>query len=375
MIRSYFLLSLLTFLLTACNTEKQPRELFEQQQSGVCMVLNSYYYEIELPNGTVWYCSGIDEDGDLANFTLDRDEVLEHKAMATGTAFFIDDKGTLMTNRHVVSPVVSNDVIKKATSSLLKSLKEYAQYTQLEYAQQYEVLEEEKSKCYYIDYWGNYGIDRQRFYEIETAQQRLASDFNDAQIVVNEITGIDASRIKVRPINEIGIAYNDTYVTKIEDFIGNNPCVVTKISDSEDVDLATIQLKNKETPSDKYIFKIKGRDVIEKPFTEQVADLFGVTKKDNLQVDQDLIIIGFNAGLILGNTKQGIQAQMTSGKVSQLPDGSKVLYSIPTLQGSSGSPVIDRDGYVRAVNFAKLRGTDSFNFGIPEKQIINFLNQ
>ena len=68
-------------------------------------------------------------------------------------------------------------------------------------------------------------------------------------------------------------------------------------------------------------------------------------------------------------------AQMTSGKVSQLPDGSKVLYSIPTLQGSSGSPVIDRDGYVRAVNFAKLRGTDSFNFGIPEKQIINFLNQ
>ena len=115
--------------------------------------------------------------------------------------------------------------------------------------------------------------------------------------------------------------------------------------------------------------------MIEKPFTEQVADLFGVKKNDNLQVDQDLIMIGFNAGLILGNTKQGIQAQMTSGKVSQLPDGSKVLYSIPTLQGSSGSPVIDRDGYVRAVNFAKLRGTDSFNFGIPEKQIINFLNQ
>lgn len=370
------LISALAILMfSACSTEKQPKELFDQQQSGVCMVLNSYYYEIELPNGTIWYCSGIDEDGDLANFTLDKNEVLEHKTMATGTAFFIDDKGTLMTNRHVVSPEISEDVIKRSTSSLLNTLKEYAQYTQLQYAEQYEELESEKSNCYYIDYWGNYGIDRQRYYEIENAQLKLASDYHEAQRVVNEVSRIDVSRIKVRPVNEIGIAYNDTYVTKIEDFLDNNPCVVSKVSDDENVDLALIQLKNKTTPNGKYIFKIKGRDVIEKPIGEKFMEYFTGASDENLQVDQDLIMIGFNAGLILGNTKQGIQAQMTSGKVSQQPDGTKILYSIPTLQGSSGSPIIDREGYVRAVNFAKLRGTDSFNFGIPENKIINFLNQ
>ena len=66
---------------------------------------------------------------------------------------------------------------------------------------------------------------------------------------------------------------------------------------------------------------------------------------------------------------------MTSGKVTQLPDGQRLLYSIPTLQGSSGSPVIDEYGNLVAVNFAKLSGTDNFNFGIPEESIKEFMKK
>lgn len=85
-------------------------------------------------------------------------------------------------------------------------------------------------------------------------------------------------------------------------------------------------------------------------------------------------MIGYNAGLVLANTKQGIKAQLTSGKVTQLPDGQRLLYSIPTLQGSSGSPIIDEYGNVVAVNFAKLGTTDNFNFGIPLARVEDFLN-
>ncbi len=83
-------------------------------------------------------------------------------------------------------------------------------------------------------------------------------------------------------------------------------------------------------------------------------------------------MIGYNAGPILANTKSGIKVQMTSGKITQLPDSDRLLYDIPTLQGSSGSPVIDDQGNLVAVNYAKL-GNTNFNFGIPVNKIEKFL--
>jgi S1-C subfamily serine protease len=94
---------------------------------------------------------------------------------------------------------------------------------------------------------------------------------------------------------------------------------------------------------------------------------------EQLKIDQQLYMIGYNAGLILGTTKQGIKVQMTSGKLTQLPDGQRLLYSIPAVQGSSGSPVLDASGNLVGVNFAKLNGTDNFNFGIPLDKVRQFV--
>lgn len=123
-------IAIIMIVLSSCDGAKEPKELFEEQQSGVCMVLNSYYYEITLPNGAKWYCSGIDDEGDLENLSADEDEVQKNRVMSTGTAFFIDDKGTLLTNRHVVSPAISEDVIKKATKTFIGQIKDYFQYEQ-----------------------------------------------------------------------------------------------------------------------------------------------------------------------------------------------------------------------------------------------------
>ena len=145
-------------------------------------------------------------------------------------------------------------------------------------------------------------------------------------------------------------------MTGVEDFLGKNPCVVIKTSDLEDVDLALIQLKNKRTPGDAKVFTIEDEDL-------------------PLEMGQPLYMIGYNAGPDLAKTRTGIQAQMTSGKVTQLPDGQRVLYDIATVQGSSGSPVIDAEGNLVAVNFAKLNGSDNFNFGIPLKRVKEFMKR
>ena len=153
---------------------------------------------------------------------------------------------------------------------------------------------------------------------------------------------------------ELGIAYNDTHVTGAADFLDKNPCVVLRTSEREDVDLALIQLKNQKTPADAYVFSI-------------------AEESTPLEMGQQLYMIGYNAGPDLAQTRTGIQVQMTGGKVTQLSDGQRVLYDIATVQGSSGSPVIDTDGNLVAVNFAKLNGSDNFNFGIPLKRVKEFM--
>ena len=55
--------------------------------------------------------------------------------------------------------------------------------------------------------------------------------------------------------------------------------------------------------------------------------------------------------------------------------GQTLLYRIPTVQGSSGSPIIDAYGKFVGVNFAKQNGYDNFNFGIPAKQVVSFYNE
>lgn len=162
--------------------------------------------------------------------------------------------------------------------------------------------------------------------------------------------------MRISSVCELGIAYNDTHVTGEKDFLQKNPCVIIRVSDKPDVDLALIQLKNKQTPQNAYVFAIP-------------------SESDPLEMGQQLYMLGYNAGPQLATTKAGIQVQMTGGKVTQLSDGQRILYDIATVQGSSGSPVIDTEGNLVGVNFAKLNGSDNFNFGIPIERVREFMKR
>jgi len=365
-------------LLVSCQEQKTPEQLFEERASGVVVILNEFYYELKLPNGNKVYFTGIDSDGDLENFTPDEEQIKKNRQIMTGTGFFVDNKGTIMTNRHVAQPQLDKTQAKAAYIELIKSAKSLIALGLSQMQEQYADLERQKEKSYVYDpYSGDAYYDLDRMNSIDQKKAEIEEAYEELNETYEGLNGLtDPASLKISVVSQLGIAYNDTYVTSRDDFFRNNACVVARMSSKEDVDLALIQLKNKTTPSNAYVFDILGKDDGAESIVEQAKNLFSGKNNDkDLKINQDLYMIGYNAGLALGTTRQGIKVQMTTGKLTQLPDGQRLLYSIPTVQGSSGSPIIDAYGNFVGVNFAKLNGSDNFNFGIPAQQVVSFYNE
>lgn len=363
----------MALVVAGCDNKKSAEELFKETASGVVVVLNEFYYELKLPNGKSLYFTGLDEEGDIDGLTADIEDAIKNRNIITGTAFFVGTDGTLMTNRHVARPSIDAVTVRRSMIRFMKALKQYITEEMVSLSQQYDALENEKNNCSFVDYYGFMHVDQNRLAQLNMQQAELSRQFNELSASREGIDdNIDPEGIKITPVCRLGIAYNDTYVTSVNDFTEKNPCVVIRTSDKEDVDLALLQLKNKKTPEGAYVFKMYGEDDSKGGINRLFADK---SNDGRLKIDQQLYMIGYNAGLVLANTKQGIKVQMTSGKVTQLPDGQRLLYSIPTLQGSSGSPVIDEYGNLVAVNFAKLGTTDNFNFGIPAERIKEFIGK
>lgn len=356
---------MLALLLSGCGPkEKTPEEIYTDQASGVVLVLNQFYYSAELPNGDVIYFSGI-KDGELEDVSLNEDSIT--KSLSFGTAFFVDDQGSLITNRHVVDPIIAPGEVKEYVQSIIDGLQAMAEFSQQQMIQQYQSLQEQiESNTYlnYDEYYGLYASESEDNDELREQQRLLSQEYEKAEAYIDRLRHIDVSEIKIKTYCEIGIAFHDTYVTSPDDF---KPCVVVKTDQNEDVDLAMIRLKDKITPSGKFVFSLPEDD----------GKTFGPTADERgaIKLNQQLVLIGYNHGVQLAATREGIKAQLTTGNVSQQPDDDRVMYTIPVLTGSSGSPVVNKWGEVVAVNFAGINGTQSFNFGIPLKRIKQFMNQ
>lgn len=143
--------------------------------------------------------------------------------------------------------------------------------------------------------------------------------------------------------------------------------MVKKI-DSEH-DLAILQLKNKKTPEERYIFDVTEEDPLEEYDWKE-----SITKKISEDKNSRLFMTSFNLGPTLALTKDGIKSQFNNGTISQRTN-ERLMYSIPALPGSSGSPVVNQRGQLVAVNYAGLNGTQNFNYGIRVKYLQKLMGE
>jgi len=337
---------LVTLALSSCQQKPEdPQTLYQKYRSSVVLIKNQHYYSLTFDNGLRLYFTLNEKDGGPQIYETEQ-EAVDNANIAFGTGFFIGREGQIATNRHVVNPLVQG---QEAARYIARTIAEFK--TALNEKIQDKLNEQKKLQNYYEANF--FSLDDNDVNDLKVAFANLQSQIQEMQEFLGKIDyNPDNTTIQVH-VFDIGIAYDDTYVTSLNDF---KSCIVIKQAGAEAIDLALIQLKDKRTPEHiKNLIPVKNT----------------VNPKDSvLAINNNVYMIGYNQGLQLAITKKGIKSQFTAGTITQEPDEDRVLYSIPTLPGSSGSPIIDQWGNLVAVNFAKISDTQSFSFGIPKKHLV-----
>lgn len=306
----------------------------EEMERGVVLVRNVYYHSVDLDGEEFAYFSTLDEKGKFF-LVFDRSEV--SYVSSTGTGFFVSKDGVIATNRHVVEGGVDEKYVKDALKK--KLLDEKVVFTDSLNTVNANLRILTSLLLSTSEDAPNYSKMQKEYQYFMQAQKDLQDNINSADRLIT------AENWKLTCHLSISIAYNNTFINNEKDFL---PCSIVEISDKEEVDLAIIRLNDKKTPRDAYVFDVPEKDPLRKV---KETDRYPVT------------LIGFNLGTNIGKTKDGLKAQVTSGTISQT-DKYRILYTIPTLHGSSGSPVVNDNGMLVAINYAGFDSTQGFNYGV-----------
>lgn len=337
---------LLGSILFGCQKKDlTANEIYETYKNAVVLIKTDYYFKLQLKNDIS--LNFIPNDDGISFFS--DEEITDNILTAFGTGFFIDKSGQIATNLHVAKPFFNegsnmqelNQAIRKTRSSFLEKLEEYDEnLNELELLLRYEIYNEEEEN--------EINRTRQAISRTRLARTRIKEYLEAFE------GNINLDNVKTE-IVKIGVAYDDTFITNVNDFQG---CVLIEESKNQEIDLAIIQLKLKRTPE----------------FVTNTLKIESLQKENaQLQLDDKVFMIGYNYGLSIANTSTGIKAQLTSGNISQLGDKIRFMYTIPTLSGSSGSPIINAKGNLVGINYAKITESQGFNYGIHVSHLKSLL--
>ena len=75
------------------------------------------------------------------------------------------------------------------------------------------------------------------------------------------------------------------------------------------------------------------------------------------------------------NLQDGIKPQAQHGKITNTSEKYRIGYDVPTLGGSSGSPVLNKQHQVIAVNNSGFGQEQGFNYGVRLKYLIELIHK
>jgi len=296
-----------------------PVGVMEKYGNSVVIIYNDYVYEVDLGEDKKIYMTKTDKGFELYNPSQNEPITI------TGSGFFISADGKIMTNRHVALPWAYDDNTKAVKA-----------FVDNEIVKEIARLEQDKSNA-------------------------LIGNLVGAQInVLPVITTLhDLNKVNVVVSGKslyLGIGLNDTYINSKSDLIG---CLYLRDSGDKKLDVAMIQVKNKSLPG-----KVK----------EYVHLDDAVTDKKLLKPGMKLMMIGYPAGFALGQTTDGLKVNFEEGSLSRIADDINFGHNLPTIPGSSGSPIFNEKGELVGVNNQQLVNTQTFNMAILAKHALDLNN-
>lgn len=270
----------------------------EQLRESVVYVRAGFHYEILLDDDPM-------ELGMQLRYPSNENEYCFEQA----TAFFIDEKGMMGTNRHVAVPWEYRT--KDEEDEMRQLFEEY-------------MLKELNVDIVHIDSYKDFW---QVWHRLSSTRRGilLLAGCKSVEELRARIARYRRARVNIKGVMDfITVGYPGHHYTHVDEF---QRCFVVTESGTVDKDVAILQLNDKQTPS----------------IVKQYLSMDKIVSEDLVPMKDRLYTIGYPNGIDWGLdiTTKSLEPNIRETKCSKVPGKYSFEFQASSVEGSSGSPVFN----------------------------------